>query len=141
MIVIQFLGEWLVRSSVLILAGALLVWLLRPTNPEFRLTAWTAMLVGSMAIPLLAAALPKVPMPLLRAPAPQLGCLLGNGDIDFIENRADEHPGFLSIRADGQIDRKRNCEPLSIDGRYQTIEPGRRPHRGCRSPARVLFDD
>jgi uncharacterized protein (TIGR03435 family) len=69
MTVIQFLGEWLVRSSILILAGALLVWLLQAKNPEFRLTAWTAMLAGSMAIPLLAAALPEVPMPLLRAPA------------------------------------------------------------------------
>jgi uncharacterized protein (TIGR03435 family) len=69
MTMIQFLGEWLVRSSILILAGALLVWLLRAKDPEFRLTAWTALLAGSMAIPLLAAALPKVPLPLLRAPA------------------------------------------------------------------------
>jgi uncharacterized protein (TIGR03435 family) len=69
MTMIQFLGEWLVRSCILILAGTLLVWLLRARNPEFRLTAWTAMLAGSMAIPLLAAALPKVPMPLLRVPA------------------------------------------------------------------------
>ena len=66
---IQFLGEWLVRSSILILTGALLVWLLRAKNPEFRLTAWTALLAGFLAIPLLTAILPEVPMPLLRAPA------------------------------------------------------------------------
>lgn len=65
---IQFLGEWLVRSSILILAGSLVVWLTRAKNPEFRLTAWIALLAGSFAIPLVAAVLPKVPMLLIRAP-------------------------------------------------------------------------
>ena len=69
MTMIQFLGEWVVRSSILILAGALLLWLLRVKNPSVRLTAWTAMLAGSLAIPLLTAALPKMPLPVLRPPA------------------------------------------------------------------------
>jgi len=36
---IQFLGEWIVRSSFLILTGALVLWLLRVKNPSVRLTA------------------------------------------------------------------------------------------------------
>ena len=69
MTMVQFLGEWIVRSSILILVGALLLWLLRVKNPSIRLTAWTAILVGSMAIPLLTAALPKAPLPVLRRPS------------------------------------------------------------------------
>ena len=69
MTLIQFLGEWVVRSSMLILVGALLLWLLRVKNPSIRLTAWTAILVGSMAIPLLTAALPRAPLPVLRRPS------------------------------------------------------------------------
>jgi len=67
MSMIPFLGEWAVRSSVLIAAGALLLRLLRVKNPSLRLTAWTAILAGSLAIPLLATALPKVPVAIMRA--------------------------------------------------------------------------
>jgi len=73
MTMIQFLGEWMVRSSVLILTGTLLLWLLRVKNPSVRLAAWTAMLAGSLAIPLLTAALPNVPLPVMRAPAAASG--------------------------------------------------------------------
>src|SRR5258708_32407048 len=66
MTMIQLLGEWVVRSSILILAGVLLLWLLRIKNPSVRLTAWTAMLVGSLAIPLLTAAVPKLPLRVMR---------------------------------------------------------------------------
>ncbi len=68
MTMIQFLGEWILRSSILILAGALLLWLLRVKNPSMRLTAWTAMLAGSLSIPLLTVALPKVPLRVMRPP-------------------------------------------------------------------------
>lgn len=69
MTLIQFLAEWIVRSSILILVGTLLLWLLHVRNPSLRLSAWTVILAGSLAIPLLTEALPKVPLPLLRPPA------------------------------------------------------------------------
>jgi beta-lactamase regulating signal transducer with metallopeptidase domain len=73
MTLIQFLGEWVVRSSLLILAGVLLLWLLHVKNPSVRLTAWTAMLAGSLMIPVLSRTLPNLPLfigrRLVRAPA------------------------------------------------------------------------
>jgi uncharacterized protein (TIGR03435 family) len=69
MTMIQFLGEWLLRSSILILAGALLLWLMRVKNPSVRLTAWTAMLAGSLLTPVLTAVLPKAPLACLQSPA------------------------------------------------------------------------
>ena len=53
MTIIQFLGEWVVRSSILILAGAMLLWLLRVRNPSVRLAAYTAMLAASLSMPFL----------------------------------------------------------------------------------------
>jgi multidrug efflux pump subunit AcrA (membrane-fusion protein) len=58
MTTILFLAEWALRSSILILSGALLLWALRVKDPAIRLAAWTAMLCGSLAIPALTAALP-----------------------------------------------------------------------------------
>jgi len=69
MTTLQFLAEWAVRSSLLILSGALLLWVLRVKDPSLRLTAWTAMLCGSLAIPVFAVALPKVPLTVLRISA------------------------------------------------------------------------
>ena len=66
MTTIQFLAEWGLRSSILILSGAVLLWALRAKDPAIRLTAWTAMLFGSLAIPVLTAALPKVPLAMVR---------------------------------------------------------------------------
>ena len=45
MTTIQFLAEWALRSSILILSGALLLWALRVKDPSIRLAAWTAMLL------------------------------------------------------------------------------------------------
>jgi bla regulator protein blaR1 len=59
---IQFLGEWVVRSSILILGGGLLLRALRVKDPSILLACWTAMLCGSLAIPALTVALPKVPL-------------------------------------------------------------------------------
>jgi hypothetical protein len=65
MTTIQFLAEWALRSSVLILAGTLLLWLLRIKDPSVRLAACIAMLCGSLAVPMLTGAIPHtaVPMP------------------------------------------------------------------------------
>jgi len=71
MTAIVFLAQWALRSSVLILVGALLLRILRVKDPSIRLAAWTAMLCGSLAIPVLTAALPKVPLAALgMSPAP-----------------------------------------------------------------------
>ena len=72
MITAQFLAEWTLRSSLLIGAGALLLWAFRIHNPSIRLAAWTAVLVSSLVIPALRVALPPMPMSLVRwsVPAP-----------------------------------------------------------------------
>jgi len=67
---IEFLAEWAVRSAVLILGGALILWALRVKAAAIRLAAWTAMLAGSLAIPALIAALPKMPVAAVRVAAP-----------------------------------------------------------------------
>lgn len=67
MIAMQFLVEWALRSSILVLTGALLLWALRVKDPSIRLAAWTAMLFGSLAIPALTAALPRVSFAMLPA--------------------------------------------------------------------------
>jgi bla regulator protein blaR1 len=69
MTAIQWMSEWVIRSSILILAGALLVSLLRLKSPSVRQVAWTVMLAGSLAIPLLTTVLPKVRFDVGRAPA------------------------------------------------------------------------
>ena len=69
MITIQFLVEWALRSSLLILTGALLLWALRVKDPSIRLAAWTAMLCGSLAMPLFTLVAPKVPLAVMRGAA------------------------------------------------------------------------
>ncbi len=54
----------------LILVGAALLWLMRVKNPALRLTAWTALLGASIAIPALMTALPRLPIAVPRGPAP-----------------------------------------------------------------------
>ena len=51
MTAVQFLVEWALRSSILILSGALLLRALRVKDPSIRLAAWTAILCGSLAMP------------------------------------------------------------------------------------------
>jgi RND family efflux transporter MFP subunit len=70
MTTIEFLVEWAVRSAVLILAGALLLWVLRVKAASIRLAAWMLVLGGSVAIPALNFALPKMPFAVMRATAP-----------------------------------------------------------------------
>jgi uncharacterized protein (TIGR03435 family) len=86
MIAIQFLAEWELRSSALILSGALLLSALRVKDPSIRLAAWTAMLCGSLAIPPLAALAPTMAVPAIHrapqsaaAPAPVYAVAAGPG--------------------------------------------------------------
>jgi hypothetical protein len=69
---IPLLGAWILRSTGLILAGVLMLRLLRVKNPSVRLAALTAMLAGSLAIPLLSVALPKVAVFHLPTPAARI---------------------------------------------------------------------
>jgi uncharacterized protein (TIGR03435 family) len=55
----QFLAAWAIRSSILILSGALLLRALRVRDASIKSAAWTAMLAASLAIPALTT-LPQV---------------------------------------------------------------------------------
>ncbi len=72
MTTIGFLAGWALRSSILILGGALLLWLLRVKDASIRLAAWTAILWASLAIPALHMAVPKLPVAFATAPAVQV---------------------------------------------------------------------
>lgn len=63
------LVEWAIRSSVLIGSAALLLWLLRVKDASIRLAVCIAALCGSLAMPLLTAALPGLPVLVRPAPA------------------------------------------------------------------------
>ncbi len=91
MMALQFLAEWALRSSILVLSGALLLWLFRVKDPSVRLAAWVAVLAGSMMIPVLTAALPKLPLSLMRSAAPPL-----NGP-------ATTQPASLETGSDGAV--------------------------------------
>jgi RND family efflux transporter MFP subunit len=73
MISIQFPAEWALRSSILIMSGALLLLALRVKDSSVRLAVWTALLCGSLAIPPLTMALPRVPITMLHAVAVPAG--------------------------------------------------------------------
>ncbi|HEY1760672.1 MAG TPA: M56 family metallopeptidase [Bryobacteraceae bacterium] len=64
MTVFQVAVEWALRSSIFIVSGGLLLRALRVKDPSIRLAAWTAMLGGSLALPLLSAVLPSAMLPL-----------------------------------------------------------------------------
>jgi membrane fusion protein, multidrug efflux system len=66
----DLLAQWALRSSVLILSGALLLWALRIKDPSIRLAAWTALLCASFAVPAISLAAPKVPIAVISAAAP-----------------------------------------------------------------------
>jgi uncharacterized protein (TIGR03435 family) len=63
------LAEWTLRSSILISAGALLLWAFRIKDPSIRLASWAAMLVASVVMPLLISTLPALVLPPLQMPA------------------------------------------------------------------------
>jgi multidrug efflux pump subunit AcrA (membrane-fusion protein) len=68
--ILVFLAEWALRSSVLILCGAGLLWMLRVKDAFVRLTAWTALLASSLAIPALTLLLPRLPIVVMQADSP-----------------------------------------------------------------------
>jgi uncharacterized protein (TIGR03435 family) len=68
MTIIQFLAEWALRSAAFILSAALVLRTLRVKDSAIRLAVWTAMLGGSLAMPLLTAALLKAPLIRLAVP-------------------------------------------------------------------------
>src|SRR5215471_13157293 len=72
MIAIQFLMEWALRSSILILCGAAVLRALRVKDASIRMAAWTAMLFGSLAIPALTVMLPDMSLIIPRAAAAPL---------------------------------------------------------------------
>ncbi len=63
---VLFLAEWAVRSAAVILCGALLLRVMRVKDPAIRLTAWVAMLCGSLAMPALMTTLPETRLALVR---------------------------------------------------------------------------
>ena len=65
----ELLAQWLIRSSILIAAGALLLWLSRVKDGSIRTMAWTAILCGSLAIPVLRRAFPETLVPSPRRTA------------------------------------------------------------------------
>ncbi len=67
MTTIGLLAEWAIRSSALIAAGAIVLWLLRVKDASIRLAAWTALLAASLAIPALTFTFPKVPIAMMKA--------------------------------------------------------------------------
>jgi uncharacterized protein (TIGR03435 family) len=71
MTVVEFLAEWAIRSAAVILSGALLMRVLRVKDPAIRLAASIAMLCGSLAMPILTAALPAMPLALIRVKLPR----------------------------------------------------------------------
>src|SRR3569833_1818728 len=66
----RFLAEWAIRSSILIFAGALLIWAIRFKDPAIRLAAWIALLMVSLLIPVMMTILPEQPVHLLSSAAP-----------------------------------------------------------------------
>src|SRR5215471_15112627 len=66
---VEFLVGWIIRSSILIGGGALLLWLSRAKYSSVRAILWTSLLFGSIAIPVLNLASPKTFLPALRKTA------------------------------------------------------------------------
>ena len=68
MIVLSFLFAWAVRSAILVLAGAIVLVTARLKAPSIRLAAWTTILLGSIATPLLTLSLPNLPLVVNQVP-------------------------------------------------------------------------
>ena len=86
---IQFLAEWTLRSSILILSGGLLLLIFRIKDSSIRLAAWTAMLCGSLALPLLNVALPKMTLALPRVSDDTRSAAAGGSSSGGRPGRAD----------------------------------------------------
>jgi len=85
---IQFLVEWGLRSAALILCGAFLLWALRVKDSSVRLAAWVAMVAGSLLLPLMTVALPRVPIRVMpAAPSPMAASYEAGRDFDVTASR------------------------------------------------------
>jgi uncharacterized protein (TIGR03435 family) len=98
---IQFLAEWVVRSSFLILAGATLLRLLRVESPAIRLAAWTAVLAGSLAIPGLTRAVPRLPIVYMRRATPQPASVPAARSISHNSSRVAPPTAARDLKAKG----------------------------------------
>ena len=67
---LSFLMEWALRSATVVLAAALLLRALRVKDPSVRLAAWTAVLFGSLLIPAVTSAVPRLSVALVRSAPP-----------------------------------------------------------------------
>src|SRR5689334_2509692 len=65
--ILSFILEWGLRSSILISAVFLVLTALRVKRPSVRLFALTAVLLGSLLIPVLTLALPVLRLRVMRA--------------------------------------------------------------------------
>ncbi|HXB74374.1 MAG TPA: efflux RND transporter periplasmic adaptor subunit [Candidatus Acidoferrales bacterium] len=121
MTTIQFLAEWALRSSILILSGALLLRALRVKDPAVGLAAWTAMLCASLAIPALTAALPKVPLTLLRGASGrvEVPVAVGRGsDRSRARKQAVYHAALPPVRAISPADVAVERRGTGVSGRF-----------------------
>jgi multidrug efflux pump subunit AcrA (membrane-fusion protein) len=62
MTAVEFLVQWALRSSLLVLCGAALLAVLRVRQSSTRLAVWTALLAASLALPVLTGLAPKLPV-------------------------------------------------------------------------------
>jgi hypothetical protein len=67
MTAISYLAEWTLRSTILILSGALLLHAFRIKDASVRLATWAALLCGSLALPALTALAPPIALALPAA--------------------------------------------------------------------------
>ena len=112
----EFLLEWTLRSSVVIGAGAALLWMLRIKDPSVQLAAWTAMLGSSLAIPALVLTLPAVRVPSVTFSVPAF--LIADSP-RAADRRLTAAPtpssATLDVVEDASIER-RHPEPGQTDG-------------------------
>ncbi len=67
MTTLLFLAGWAIRSSIMILAGAILVSVLRIRDATLRWAVWAAVLCGSLLIPVMTTTLPSVDIGIPKA--------------------------------------------------------------------------
>jgi uncharacterized protein (TIGR03435 family) len=103
----QFLAEWTFRSSILISAGALLLWALRIRDSSIRLAVWTAMLIGSLVMPVLMSTLPPLPLPsLATASSPAPLARLAESPVPAIQQSVTTPVAMTSRRSDDRVARE-----------------------------------
>lgn len=68
MTTLWFVGEWALRSSIVIAAGTLLLRACRVKNSSVRLAVYVALLCGSLAVPVITSAMPGLTFVIRPAP-------------------------------------------------------------------------